>query len=446
MKIERAHQTMSAAGSLLKQLRRGVQALAVAGAAVLGLAAAPSAHAATNLSSAVNTAQALTLVGPVSQGDNAAPAATPPAAPAGDKSDATPAPDGPKVYFLTLAGEFGRDVNGQVMERVVRDMKRHQPDIVIFRLEMENVSRGEKTETFMDDPRSNWKVMQVAEFATTFIDKVRDDPEFKTKPRYIMWVNRALGGAAFLPWFVPDMYMTSDGLIGGLGGLELSHGAQDRVVSEKMFGIMQATAEGIAIRGGYEPRLMRALMRLEYTLSYTLVGGAPVFYEDESGQFVIKRNGLDRDKSDTAEDLVRLRGKMWLNIRPELGKELKVLKGIADTREELLQELGIARNANVLKHRGDEILRGWSREIGKDEENLTRLWREFGRVQVQGATPEERNRGRGRQIGFLNQILGIYDKYQGEALNPRNFRGVPPPPNIRVFIDQIQREMRLDRR
>lgn len=101
---------------------------------------------------------------------------------------------------------------------------------------------------------------------------------WERKPKVVFWVKQAMGGAAFLPFMSDTMYFHPDGKIGGIQGIFLMFGGQgDRVVVEKQISLRLTTARGVAIQNGYDPRLIEAMTRGDYVLSYRLVGGRPVY-------------------------------------------------------------------------------------------------------------------------------------------------------------------------
>lgn len=376
------------------------------------------------------------------------PPTSPPITPA-----SAPADDGlthPKVFYIELKGEFGRDISVTPLRSILAEAKRAQPDVIIFKVATDFKFQGQERQDFNPaDANAAFNQLEtVRELQTLFTDGIRDDSEWKTKPRLVMWVKKALGGIAFLPFVAPEIYYTSDALHGGIGFLELIfEGVGDRVVQEKQYSLRIARAEGLAIKGGYDARIIKAMTRADYVLSYTLVGGKPVYFEDDTGD-VLLTDDADRgkDRRDTIEDIVRFKGNDVLTLNAQNAITLGVSKGTADTFDELLSELGIARTAEMLKNRSAKVLGDWSKNITEAEKDFARFWREYGRITVTGATPAERNKGRSQQIGKLNEINNLLKRYK-EAINPQQIEGAPEQWESRIdlMINQIKQQMRLDR-
>lgn len=391
-------------------------------------------------------------------GTSSSPPASPPATPPATAT-APPAPasatadDGlthQKVFYIELKGEFGRDISVTPLKSILAEAKRAQPDVIIFKVATDFKVHGVERQDFnaADAGAAFNQLETVRELQTLFTDGIRDDPEWKTKPRLVMWVKKALGGVAFFPFVAPEIYYTSDALHGGIGALELIfEGVGDKVVQEKQYSLRLGRAEGLAIKGGYDARIIKAMTRIDYVLSYTLVGGKPVYFEDMSGDVLLTDDG-DRGKQrrDTLEDEVRFRGNDVLTLNPQNALVLGVSKGTADTLDELLSELGIARTAELVKNRSASTLGEWSKNITEAEKDFARHWRDYGRITVTGATPAERNKGRGQQIGKLNDINTLLKRYK-EAINPQQIQGAPEQWESRIdlMINQIKQQMRLDR-
>src|SRR5690606_8060666 len=58
--------------------------------------------------------------------------------------------------------------------------------------------------------------------------------KWEKQPQVVFWVERAMSGMAFLPLVKNDIYFTSDGRMGGVGGLDELFGSMgDEVVRDK---------------------------------------------------------------------------------------------------------------------------------------------------------------------------------------------------------------------
>lgn len=371
----------------------------------------------------------------------AAPAAQPAASPA-------PAPGATSVYVLPLGGQFGRDVSATPLRQALRDIKRAQPDILVVRVDFNfaiNVM-GDNVE-FLPDPQAIWQLETARQLSTILTDEIRDDATWTKKPRLVMWVRRALGAAAFLPFVAPDIYFTSDGLQGGIGNLELVNEGRDEVFREKIFGIMMARAEGLAIKGGHEPKLVQAMARTRYSLSFSMVNGQPQFFEDTTGDTILTDDG-DRQagRSDSLQDVVRFQGNDWLTLKAGIAQQIGYTRGTADRLEEIMDSLGVARNYTVVRSRAASVFDNWRRSVVEAEADFVRTWAEFNEIRVQGESAAERNTQRGRQISTLRKMQELLKDY-AEAMNPEAIGNSVDNWNTRIEVitEQIRQQMRVDR-
>jgi hypothetical protein len=359
----------------------------------------------------------------------------------------TSAGAGPSVYVVNLTGELGRDVARTSVRDVMADIKKFQPDVLIFKVDMDFKIYGMEREKFTtsDANAAFYQLETVRELQTMIIDDVRDDPNWTNKPRFVMWVKRAMGGPAFLPFIAPEIYYTPDGHHGGIGYLERTISGGDKVVHEKLYGARLGRAEGLALKGGHSAQILRAMARADYVLSVNFVGGQPEFHEDTSGEILLTDDAKEENK-DNVEDVVRFRGNDVLMLDAPLAYRLGLSKGTAETLDDLLTQMGIDKGYSLVAGRADDIIKNWGRAVSEAEFEFRRLFREYGRAPTGGANYDERTRNRGTRLRLLENIKGLLDRF-GEAINPAE-NGAPDDwkTRISIWIEEIKTEQRLDRR
>jgi hypothetical protein len=353
------------------------------------------------------------------------------------------------IYPVAFRGEVGRDVSHTPLREIVKDARRRQPDIIYIYVDCEYALRGRKLDEHDEAGGAQGTydmVFKVSELCTILTDEIRDDPKWEKKPRVVVHVNRALGPAAFFPWVFKDIYFTPTGRMGGIGYLDrLFGGTGDYVVREKQRSLRLAAAEGLANKGGYDTRIIRGMSRNDYVLSFTLVGGKPEYHEDFSGEELLCDGGNEENgRGDTMQQIARYEGNDVITLNAETAKKLLVSKGNASSIEEIAYDLGIARNYKVLDRKADSIFQEWSKDVAEAERDLGKKWRDFQTTPIEGNTPEERNRGRGKRIGILNQMKDIIKRY-GESINPRRARAPIEEAELNTLIAELQQEMRLDK-
>jgi hypothetical protein len=257
-----------------------------------------------------------------------------------------------------------------------------------------------------------------------------------------------MGGAAFVPLSCPNIYFHSQAKMGGLGGLDIFYGSTgDEVVRQKMYSLWGATARGMAIAGGYDPKIVKAMMLLEYELSYSMDGDTPIFHErpPEPGEFILSDNGMKDENVDSLRDRVTGEGNDVLTLKADTAEKLKVSKGTVDTLEDLMYRLGIGRNHTIINGRGEAVMEQWRRGVATYGRDLRRMWQEFDEIQVEPPGEyRERTQARGRQQRKIDEIIRLIGKYE-EGLDPRR-EGVPGKNDLEIIKKRIQLEQMQDKR
>ncbi|HHN77165.1 MAG TPA: hypothetical protein ENK11_00620 [Phycisphaerales bacterium] len=380
-----------------------------------------------------NTPEADESAGPRSDTDNER-------ADDADEGDDTPmlsaSTDAPSVYLIKLEGKFGRDISPTPVRQAVEAARKAQPDFLIVYLNNDWSTLGGELPS---DVQGNFDLFMVAEkIIPIFMNEI--DLTFEKQPTLVFWVRNAMGGAAFLPFVADEIYMHPEGRIGGIGTLEqLFEGTGDEVVRQKQRSLRLGMAQGVAIAGGYDYRLITAMARKSYVACYDNRGNIYERMPENPGEIVLTDDG-EGDNADTMQQLITGEGDDVLTITPEVGLKLGVSRGTAADLDELLDHLGILRNHIMLKGRSTEIVENWKKSVTRAERKIPRLWREYNEVQV-GGTPREQRQALGRQISILQEIQGLYRKY-GEAFNPFS-EGVPQMNQIDMMIEQLKIQIML---
>ena len=363
-----------------------------------------------------------------------------------------------KIYFAEFTGDFGRDISKTSMKMLVDDIARIQPEVLIVRFNHERIIQDGQEVDFMHEGSEGQVYQQLetaGELDTLLGNRIRDDPAFKVKPRQVAWIRTALGGGAFMPFVFPEIYFTSDGYHGGIGGLDfLFKGVGSEVAQRKQQSLRLARAKGLCEKGGHDGRIMRAMTWSSYVLSYQIVGGQVKYLEDKMPEgpewFLLKDDGIvEESHRDTPADRVRMKGNDLLTLDAKTAFDIGFSKGTADTLDELLSKMGITRNYAVVKSKAAPILRAWHVDVLKAEGDMRKLIRDYQGVQVKPpAEYAQRTAARGQRKGYLLQMKSIVEKYR-EGLDPRNM-GTPDADQflnqLDVLISQIDTAQKLDRR
>jgi hypothetical protein len=135
--------------------------------------------------------------------------------------------------------------------------------------------------------------------------------------------------------------------------------------------------------------------------------------------------------------LARGEGNDCLTLTADIAYKLGVSKGTVDSLDDLLFQLGIARNGQVVKGQSEQVLKGWRDGLASAKRQLPKLWRDFNDVQVKAPGGyQQRSQARGQQKSILEQMQAIEKKYE-EALNPRAVR-VPGYNDLETIKKQLE--------
>lgn len=352
-----------------------------------------------------------------------------------------------KLYVIELEGEFGVEVSQTPLREAFEEVDEYFGDVRDGEVMPEFRDRHivvlkMNTET---DPRRGFDGIWRAED----IAPVVEDQLTHKKRRVVFWIEKANGGASFLPWISPEIYFTSDGEMGGVGNLD-EFDLGDDMVNEKQISLRIGHAEGFAIKGGYfeiGPPIIRAMAREQNWLCVRWEGGRPIFLESEppaDDEYIW--TVLTDSGEGEYEDEFEFKGNDRLTIDSDLALKLNLARGIADDYDELAFRLDLGRDYAVIDGEDadaqDELER-WADDIKAAIDDVNqrdgRLWEEFNRIEVEGDY-NDRKRARGKQLQILKQIRSIYTRFE-EVLDPDESARA----QIDVMIANIRQEMELDR-
>jgi len=283
-------------------------------------------------------------------------------------------------------------IGSDPVERVLPEAR--DKNIVVLRLNLDT-SRGSAF-------RGMYTTKQIA-------DLIGDEIDQKGR-RVVFWVESALQGGVFVPLTGPDVYFTSNGVLGGIGSLD-EFKTGDDMVDEKLIGAMLGQAEGFVIQAGYGENganIVKAMARPQYTFAVNTSGGR--------GETMLR---APRPQDGPNWRVIATPG-VALNLNADLAQKLNISKGTVDSIDDLAFALGIDRNYKVIDdHRADRILERWSDEWMTAIERINRrngeLWIELAELEEERGQAEdvrEWNRIRGRMIRKLREIRSVINRYE----------------------------------
>jgi hypothetical protein len=271
--------------------------------------------------------------------------------------------------------------------------------------------------------------------------------------RVVFWVEQAMGGAAFLPFLSKEIYFTSVARMGGIGNLgEAFEGRGDEVVRQKQRSLRLGHAKGIAAVGGYDSRIVEAMSIRDTVLSVTFEDGKPKLLDrmpENPGEVLLTDDGKGIN-ADTMEQRVANTGNDVLTLNAKVARDIGVSKGTADTRDELLFQMGIDRVAELVPEKQSEgIMKAFSQQLYNSKQRLRAIMEEYSEI-PEGSNYNERTANRGRRIRLINEAIAIQNKF-GNALSLRwmaenQIPGVSQLEQMRGELERKQLGDKRDRR
>lgn len=354
-----------------------------------------------------------------------------------------------RYYWIELKGELGAQISQTPLREALDDARKNGANTILI----------EYDPVWNIDPRhplpelaANFDEMFRAEaICEVFTDDVPKD--WSVQPRIAMWVKDAMGGSAFLPLVVRELYFASEARMGGVGNLgELFDGVGDEVVRQKQRSLRLGHAEGWCIAGGYDFRLIRAMCFRNYVLSYRMSGGKPELFEGyptNAGEELLTDDGLEQNADDVNQVLRGDGGNDVLTINARLAEILGVSRRTVDTRDDLMAAMDIALDSVEVKGRSRNIMRDWTSGVESTKRTLLKLMDDYREVRVQEPGDQAaRTKARGQRRSILEQMLRLIKGKFGEGLSPRwlGQNGIPSEADINTILEQIKIEQIKDRK
>jgi hypothetical protein len=354
-----------------------------------------------------------------------------------------------RYYWIDLKGELGAQISQTPLREALDDARKNNANTIL--IEYDPVWNIDPRDPLPELAANFDELFRAEAICEVFTDDIPKD--WPVKPRIAMWVKDAMGGAAFLPIVVPELYFASEARMGGVGNLgELFDGVGDEVVRQKQRSLRLGHAEGWCIAGGYDFRLIRAMCFRNFVLSYRMEEGKPVLFEGyptNAGEELLTDDGKDQN-ADTASQVLRGDGgNDVLTINARLAGILGLSRRTVDTRDDLLAAMDIALDSAEVKGRSKNIMRDWDSGVQNTKRTLLRLIDDYREVRVQEPGDyNARSKARGQRRGILEQMLRLLKGKFGEGLSDRwlGENQIPNEADINTLLEQIRIEQTKDRK
>lgn len=320
----------------------------------------------------------------------------------------------PKVYVVSLAGpeggsgQMGTDINMQLFERYIEDIKKTKPDIIVIDLFSADVNQNFYLQ---DDDRGEFGLGLIEDYrgmVKRFREDLGDIPQ-------IMWVRDSVGFGSLLALAWECVYIRSDGRIMGLSRVgQMAGGWEDADVASKMDRAIKGMANGFLEQGGYPLALGEAMMTPTESLSIKFEGRKVVWLPDASGVWIV----------DNSPEQVA-------NFSAVLAEESGLAKGVADDLDDLMFLLGYREYEKLDNGEkiGSSYVESWRKAFDRCRDWLRDA------VETDGDSA-----GLARRVSLLGNIVEAMKRYPAIEYKAR-IEGMPSRMEIELLIDNLKKEI-----
>lgn len=306
----------------------------------------------------------------------------------------------PAFYIVPMKGQMGTDVNVDVYERMIDDIRAADPDYLVIMVECRDSEdrlysrigleeQGLSGSTFLDMYR---QVIDV------FKDELRDIPQ-------VVWIKDSLGISSVIALAWPDLYMSPDARLGGIAGAARNFGVQDPEVHAKFREAYMGWLKGFAEFGGYDLDVLDAMVRPEFSLSATWQGREVDWALDGGGEYLV-------DGSD----------KRTVTFTAKEAEDFCLSDGMAESLDDLALYLG-HREFRVKKGSAEAIYDDYVEDWRRAFDTCKRLLEEAQKF-MGWATGEDTLKYLGRVKSNLEKVVSQIDRYKAVDLRLQMELGV----------------------
>ena len=312
-------------------------------------------------------------------------------------------PNVPSFYIVPVKGQFGTDIIASVYKDVVKDIREHKPDVIIFDVSCSDTSELMHPEGFdipdVEDEQGlmKWRHREdglldfedYREFVHIFRDELRDIDQ-------VVWVHDADGVSANIMMAWDKMFMTPSARLGGLITVLAQSGArnwQDSDIRAKMTAAWLGIAKSFLEKGHYAPELADAMLDPEVTLSGHWEGREMKWSLDTNGAYVV-----DGSNNHTA------------NFRAKSAEDLCISKGTAEDLDELALLLGY-REYHLVDGKQFEYTTDYVERWRREYKNTHDWWIDY-RQHLGWANGAEQAKWLGKAKQDIEKIIRAMDQYK----------------------------------
>ena len=296
----------------------------------------------------------------------------------------------PTFYVVPMKGQMGTDIHRSIYEKVVVDIRKHNPDVVIFILDSSEYP--DLMIPQVEDPRDSRGILMIDEYRE-LVSMLKDElPDV----RQVMWIKDSVGFSSMLALAWDEVYMSPDARFWGLRSIIDRTGADkhsDDDVRAKMSAAFSGFVKAFLEYGGYGMELADAMLWPEKKLSASFKGREVVWALNTLGEFVV-----DNDDEKT------------LALRAKTAEDLLISQGTVDSLDDLAFLMGY-REYRKSEGKGADLVDKYVNQWRKVYDQSKETWADYLQHQ-RWATGAETRKWLGKSKRDLEQIIKAMERYK----------------------------------
>lgn len=261
------------------------------------------------------------------------------------------------------------------------------------------------------------------------IQRLSDLIEYELKPKFkvVAWIDWAISAAAMTAHAVEEIYFMTDGEYGACTGW---FGALQAVDGRDLEDVLYMM-ERISARGGYDPKIMRAMQILEPLSATQRDDGTWEFFQNEDGEVLLNQ------------------GTRVLTLRSDQAEMVGFSKGTADSLDELEQAMNMGEIEWVGEWRSgemypiskaDEMLRQFRNQVAEDQRRTNEYFTRYQQsIAMAAGAPCDR---RGAFIGQARRALDLMKRMVANNPNFALFVFNMTEEEFQEFVKQEEKRLR----
>ncbi|MHC4414396.1 MAG: Clp protease/crotonase-like domain-containing protein [Planctomycetota bacterium] len=331
---------------------------------------------------------------------------------------ASDALDVPAIYVVAMKGQMGTDIHRSVYEKVLEDIRVHEPDVIVFELDSKDYPDLMIPE--VEDPRESKGILLIAEYreiVSTIQDELSDI-------RQVMWVRDSVGFSSLLALAWPELYMTPTARLWGLRSVIDTTGADkwsDPDVRAKMSAAITGYVKAFLEYGGYSAEVADAMLWPEKRLSASFKGREVVWSLNDQGEFIV-----DNDESKT------------LGLRAKTAEDLLISDGTVENLDDLAFLLGY-REYRVIEGKGQDLVEDYVEQWRRVYEQTKGWWADYYQHK-DWATGADTLKWLGRAKRDVEQIINAMERYEAVEIRWQTDLGVKKF-DLETLVEQLKEQI-----